>query len=550
MLLHLSIRDFALITHTQLTFGNGLTVFVGETGAGKSIIVDALAIAMGARASADLVHAGARKAIVEATFDGSTNSEILSTLRSNDLHWDAPELVVRREIAQNGSTRCFVNDTPTSVAVVRELATLLLDFHGQHDTVGLLSPSRHLPLLDSCFPNPVLAAQMKGAWASLLEQRAAVGALTELAAQAPMLEESALLLRKRLGTPLPTANELESLQNELRNAEWAETILGLTNKVRSLLVDNRDSVHSQLLEVRSALSELCSFDSSLQPLVAEIDSALTLSKEAALAASSVARTDDLDATLIEHKRERVAALQRVAREFGSVQDAINQLELAEQQLLHLTDAQAQLASAIASANEAQSKAAAVAADLHAHRQHAAANLTSFVEKQLATLGIPNAQVVIEFSHSELSASGTDAVEILFSANAGEPPKPLHKIASGGELSRFILSIKSAMADDRRFGTMVFDEIDTGISGRVARQVGEVMRTIGDNTQVICITHLAQIASLASAMIKVTKSEQAHSTNVHAQVLTHDDMHVEVARLISGNQITDAALTGARELMGR
>lgn len=550
MLCSLSIRDFALIGKVDLSFSSGLTILVGETGAGKSIVIEALSVALGERTSADIVRSGARKAVVEATFDIQADQHILQILKENELEWDAEELLVRREVSSAGSTRCFVNDIPTTAAVVRELSGYLLDFHGQHDTHGLLNVHRHRELLDGILPSSDLLASMHVAWQALLNARGHLTELQQLAAQASHVRDRCEYIKRHIGSVQPIPGEQQTLEEDLRRYEAREHILEAASQSRTALVDADESAQSQISRAIALLTDLQRFDDRLSAYVQELESALTACKEAASAVAMYADADDYNPEMVEQMRQRLSSLQRLAREYGSIEDAIRQLQESEQQLADLQNIDDSLKQAAHKVEDCTHAAMTIAQQLHEHRTKAAAKLSPQLSKALHGMGMPSAVVDVQVRPADLNRYGMDTVEFLFSANAGEVPSPLQKIASGGELSRFMLAVKSAQSADRSVGTLVFDEIDTGISGRVARKVGEVIKTIGRHSQVICITHLPQIASLADNMIRVVKTETDSTTSVTAQSLDNDEVVTEVARLLSGDQITEGALLGARELMGQ
>lgn len=547
MLGHLSIRDFALIHDVNLTFGSGLTILLGETGAGKSILIDALAAAMGERMSADAIRTGAKKCIVEARFDVSNIEAVRILLAAHDLD-SGDELVCRRELTASGTSRCFVNDTPVQTTVARALAQVLLDFHGQHDTHGLLHVSRHREVVDQSAGNEDQLAAMQRVWRALMDKREA---LADLQARARTADEDRARLQflvDELTRIDPRADEDESIRAELLRAESSEQVVSAASVVRDLLYAGDVAAYDILQQVRERLVSLTAFDPQLLRYVEDIDSALIACKETAGAVSAYAEPEDFSAEHLEHLRLRLMNLQRIARKYGTLQDAITErhrLEGELENLEHLDEGLAVLESDVVTAtNEAKS----IAKKLTATRRKAASVLEKSVVESLRAMGMPSANLRAEIESADLSQHGSDAVSFTFTSNAGEPLKPLNKIASGGELSRVMLSVKQSMARQVRIGTLVFDEIDTGISGRIARHVGEVMKNLARDHQILCITHLPQIASLADGFIRVSKSEDAGITTVSAQNITSDEAVAEIARLLAGTSVTPAALDSARELM--
>ncbi len=547
MLGHLTIRDFALIHDVSLTFGAGLTVLLGETGAGKSILIDALAAAMGERLPADAIRTGAKKCIVEATFDVSKNETVRSFLEAHELD-SSNELVCRRELTASGTSRCFVNDTPVQTTVARALAQVLLDFHGQHDTHGLLHVTRHREVVDQSAGHDEVLAAMQHAWRNLSGKRESLAELQRRTRTADEDRARLQFLVDEIARIDPQPNEDESIRAELLRAESSEQVVSAASVVRDLLYAGDVAAYDLLQQVRERLVSLTAFDPQLLRYVDDIDSALIACKETAGAVSAYTEPEDFSPEHIEHLRQRLMNLQRIARKYGTLADAISErgrLDGEMQNLEHLDETVATLENDVLMASN---EALAIAKKLTISRRKAAALLEKSVVLALRTMGMPSAELKAEVETADLSQYGADAVSFTFTSNVGEPLRPLAKIASGGELSRVMLSVKQAMARKGGVGTLVFDEIDTGISGRIARHVGEVMKDLAKHHQILCITHLPQIASLAAGFIRVSKSENAGTTTVTAQNITSDDAVVEIARLLAGTTITPAALDSARELM--
>lgn len=547
MLGHLSIRDFALIHDVSLTFGQGLTVLLGETGAGKSILIDALAAAMGERLPADAIRSGAKKCVVEATFDVSKIDAVRVLLETHELD-SSDELVCRRELTASGTSRCFVNDTPVQTSVARALAQVLLDFHGQHDTHGLLHATRHREVIDQSAGHEEALSAMQRAWRDLANKRESLSELQRRVRTADEDRARLQFLIDEIARIEPQPNEDESIRAELLRAESSEHVVSAATVVRDLLYAGDVAAYDLLQQVRERLVSLTSFDPQLLRYVDDIDSALIACKETAGAVSAYTEPEDFSAEHIEHLRQRLMSLQRIVRKYGTLADALSELERLTsemQNLEHLDETLATLEKDVAvAANEAK----AIAKKLTASRRKAASALEKNVVQALRTMGMPSAEFKTEVEPADLSQYGVDAVSFTFTSNVGEPLRPLAKIASGGELSRVMLSVKQAMAREGGVGTLVFDEIDTGISGRIARHVGEVMKELAKSHQILCITHLPQIASLAAGFIRVIKSESEGTTTVTAQNITSDEAVVEIARLLAGTSVTPAALDSARELM--
>ncbi len=528
-----------------------MTALLGETGAGKSIIIDALAAAMGERVSTELVRKGARKAIVEATFDGSSRDAATAFIREHEWQWDSDELVLRREIPASGASRCFVNDTPAQSALVRELSTLLIDVHGQHDTHGLLSPSQHIGAFDAY----ALEADsdhevMSLRWKELVEARRHRDDLVRRSLDADADRARLQFIHDEIAAISPLPNEDEQIGAELRRIEAGEHVLTLASMAREELYTGDTNAYDLLRQAVEAVRQLRQFDPSMDGLVTDLESSMIICKEAAASVSLLADADDRDPQSLEEMRLRQAALQRLIRKYGSLENAIDKLASVSAELHvveHLEDA---VRDADMLVQNAEQLAKVLAEEISKRRRSSAVVFGEVVTSSLQEMGMPSAVFQVGIEAIELGPSGIDRVEFMFAPNPGEPPRPLSRIASGGELSRVMLSLKRALLQKIPTGTVVLDEIDTGISGRVARTVGQVMQQIAANQQVICITHLPQIASLADQFIRVTKSSDSGTTTVTAAAIDPIQAQHDVAMLLSGTDVTDAALAGAKELMQR
>lgn len=548
MLRRLTIQAFALVDHVDLDFGKGLTVFLGETGAGKSIIIDALSIALGERASGEIVRKGQKKAIVEASFSDGT-APLHEFLQEHELAWEYPEIVIRREISATGTSRCFVNDTPTQLPVVRELAAFLIDFHGQHDTHGLLASKSHREILDRFAGiHAELRSDMKRHWDEFKRCEDRLVDITRRAHDADADRARLSFLRDEISSVNPLPDEDVLVSQELRRAESQEHVVSAAMRVRDALYASERSAYDLLRESRDLLNDLATFDSSLTSVIGDVESALIICKEAAGAVAPLADPDAASPERIEELRQRVALLQRLVRKYGSIEAALEQQDRVQAELSLLENLDEAINQAQKARDNAQSNAESVALQIRHERASHAEALSEAVQSSLRDMGMPSSTFNISLQPTSLGPLGADTVEFLFSSNPGEPPRQLSKVASGGELSRLMLSMKRALSVSASYGTMVFDEIDTGISGRIARIVGDIMKSISTSQQIVCITHLPQIASLADQFVRITKDTNSDTTTVHAQNITDDEALVEVAKLLSGDNVSDVSLSGARELM--
>jgi DNA repair protein RecN (Recombination protein N) len=547
MLRHLSIHAFALIEHVECSFGNGMTVLLGETGAGKSIIIDALAAALGERMSSDQLRTGARKAVIEASFTSSSPA-VTALLEQHGLTWENADIVFRRELTSSGTSRCFVNDTPTQAAVVRAIAVHLMDFHGQHDTHGLLHQSRHLDIVDAVGGLADSAQTMASLWRDVVAARADLDALRVSAATAEADRHRLAFKLEELNAVNPQVGEDDEIAAELRRAESSELVIAHATALRETLYTGSASAYDQLAAAARHLDGLLPFAPELARFRDELDAAMTLCQEAAQAAAPLADPEDFSPARLEELRTRLVQLQRLNRTYGSLAEASAERGRLAEALNAVDTLDETIEQAQKRYDAAMAQATSHAKALQTQRKRVIKPLAESISTSLHAMGMPAATLTMRHATSALGHNGIDDVELLFSGNNGEPPRPLAKVASGGELSRVMLAIKRAMAQRGAIGTMVFDEIDTGISGKVARHVGDVMKELAAAHQILCITHLPQIASLADHVVRVTKTSTPTTTTVSAAHIEGEDAVLEIARLLSGVTVSDAALDSARELM--
>lgn len=572
MLQQLTVRNFTLIEELDLSFGRGLNIITGETGAGKSIIVDALLLLFGERGSAEYVRKGAAKAVIEGTFLIVKNKLLAEFLEQNDIEQNGNELLLRREISEKGTSRSFVNDTPTPLNIMREVGALLVDFHGQHEHQSLLRAESHVNFIDN-FEGiaPVLAAYQ----AEFQALKASIHERSTLAARERTLAEQSEFRRfqlEEIDQIKPERGEEEALEQELSLRENAEQLHDLTYRLGALLYDEEDSVRDRLASANNILEELAHIDREFTEYSAECRSAIAIVGEIAKFAQAYRENIEFQPQRLEEIRYRLQQLSRLRKKYGSWDelfakwdDLKRDAELSE----NFDAALERINTEIEATRERLGKSAEA---LSKKRRTTADRIEKKIIATLQTLGMPHIRFAVNFArelaisgtHSGTSESelyttldaerivaypnGTEKVEFLIAANPGEELKPMARIASGGEISRVMLALKAALAESDRLPMMVFDEIDTGISGRIAQKVGKTMRELAKQPQIIAITHQPQIAAFANTHIMVEKRQTSTSTRISAVVLSDDERVYEVARLLSGEEITNAALQSARELV--
>lgn len=561
MIKSLYIKNFALIDELEVHFGDKLNILTGQTGAGKSIIIGALNMILGERADTDVIRYGTDKAIAEATLKISPNREIDQLLFENEIETN-DFLILRREIRETGS-RAFINDNPVNIRILKMLGDLLVDLHGQHDHQFLLKEENHRGLIDSFETvQPVLNMYQN----EFSELRSLKNQLYQLQKKETALLEKTELFRfqaQELETARLNKEEEEELQSEMTLLDNAE-ILDQKAAAISEMTENDDTNIIQLLNhLKLNLEDLTRIEPDFKNYLAEINQARVSIQEAVHFAERYRNTIEFNPQRLEELRQRQAELHRLQKKYQRdipslikyLAEITNELSIADNFDLEIEKLQHQV--------QLQSKRLAkCAAQLHAARIEAGRILASNIENELTKLGIPHAhlKVIVEYlDHSEgwitienrgveCTEFGCDMIRLLISTNKGEAPKPLAKIASGGEISRIMLALKSILAKEHNLPVMVFDEIDTGISGEISEKVGTAMRKLSTYCQILAITHQPQIASQAHHHYKVQKIEANDRTTTTIIPLTNDEHIYEVASLMSGAEITSAALESAKQLV--
>ena len=562
MLTSLYIKNFALIEELSIEFSKGLTIITGETGAGKSILIGALNLVLGSRASTDLIRSGCSKAVIEAILIPETPQRLATILEEAGLGIEE-ELILRREISAKGQSRCFINDSPCTLQVLKKAGDILIDLHGQHEHQLLLHPETHVSLLDESGQLTPLVESYRTTFENLKRKRRE---LEKLTADSNRLREKRDLLEYQL-QELASLNlkqgEDVDIEEKITLHEHAETRFSLCSSLNELLYDNDRSAFVQLAEAVQQLSRLAGIDKSFSSYLEDAESAKTLVEELSRTVRHYSEDIEFNQEHLEILRERHMLLQRTGKKYGkSIEELIDfQEEIAAELSMenNLSERTEHIGSEIDSLRKELSNRAA---RLSAERHKTAAELEAAITRELESLGIPHCifKVMITKDSSDdgdiihngnrYSAleNGYDRIEFLISTNVGELPKPLAKIASGGEISRVMLAMKSVLAENTRLPILIFDEIDTGISGAVADAVGRSLRGLSRTHQIILITHLPQIAAMADRHLSVEKTVEGNRTISKVRKLDDEDHIAAVANLISGRQRSDSSLRAAAELV--
>jgi len=554
MLREIRVRNFAVIDAVTAVFGPGLNVLTGETGAGKSMLIDAIVLVRGARAQTDIIRTDTDTATVEAVFDVEPHDPVAAVLDDAGLALDDGQLVVRRELAQSGRHRAFVNDSPVTVGLLERLGDHLVEIHGQHEHQRLLEPARQLDLLDRFGDAEEMRervgdifARHRTAWAEVERMRAAE---RDRAQREDLLR---FQLSELDGARLREGEE-EELRAERRRLQHAERLIVGLAEVGGLLDEDESSAASRLHRAGRLLRELARFDPMFAAPADTIDGAGSLIEDALSAVRELRGRVTAIPGRLEEVDERLDALTRLKRKYGDTEAAMLAFRDGAAGELEKLDRHEEILAAqekTLAALEAELAQAAVA--LSERRRKAADRLAGEAERELRQLGMDRARFAVAVepgSMADLGPRGLDRVEFRLSANPDEDVRPLAKVVSGGELSRTMLSLKAVLARADRVPTMIFDEVDAGIGGRVAAVVAQKLARAAEGRQVLCVTHLAPIAARATHHVRVWKGLRAGRTRVSAEVLTGEARVEEIARMVAGERVTDTARGHARELLER
>lgn len=550
MLNLLKIRNIALIDSLEIEFGPGLNLLTGETGSGKSIIVDSLGALAGDRVTNDLIKDGAGSAQIEGLF--TVGRETQALLEQAGIEVDG-EVIVRREISLAGKNRIFVNDQLVTAAFLKLLGEHLVDIHGQGEQTSLFDPETHLELLDEYAKN---SKQRDAVAAAFREWSAAVGALAEL--QRGESEKLQLLdiLRFQVDeirkADLKAEEEME-LEDEKRRLNNVEKLNALSSEALTLLYDADEATVTTLEKAVRKIDELAEFDSRFTGYKEGLNAAQAVLNDLSFDVRDFATHLEFSPERLAEIEDRLAEITRVARKYGgTVESALAHLADSESKLDAIENAefhQEEAKKLVAKTKEAYAN---VATALSTARAKAAAKFGKEVESALSTVALNKAKFEVRVEpatdDSRFTAKGFDAVEFFFSANVGESVKPLARVASGGEASRLMLILKTTAKEKRAGKAVVFDEIDAGIGGRVAEAVGAKLKELANGQQVLCVTHQAQVASKADVHFVVEKSMTKNRTTIAVRSLNDAERVEEIARMLAGEKITDAARENAREMI--
>ncbi|MBQ7424297.1 MAG: DNA repair protein RecN [Prevotella sp.] len=558
MITHLHIQNYALIDRLDMEFHEGFSVITGETGAGKSIILGAISLLLGQRADSKAVKNGAARCTIEAHFDLSRYG-IEQFFADNDIDYDAFDCILRRELSATGKSRAFINDTPVSLAQMKLLGQQLVDIHSQHQNLLLQEEDFQLNVVDVIADDRKLLDQYKQKYN---EYRQAERQLADMKAVIEKAANDEDFLRFQLNE-LTEAHLEEGMQEQLEQEaallSHAEDIKSALFEADSLLSNGDHSIIEMLKSATRPLSRIADVYPDIREAVERLESAHVEIKDIAREIGSDASRIDFDPQRLEAVNTQLDTIYSLQKKHhvDTVEALIALHNDMQQQLRQIEGGDESLAAQEKLVRETYENSLALAKKLSAERQKAAKRIEQEMQQRLVPLGMPNVQFKVEVNtladktsqHPTLTPTGIDAVEYLFTANVGSALQPVSQIASGGEIARVMLALKAMISGTVKLPTIIFDEIDTGVSGKIAEKMGHIMKEMGQQErQVLSITHLPQIAALGTTHYKVYKEDTKEGTKTYMRLLTHDERITEIAQMLSGSDITEAAISNAKELL--
>jgi DNA repair protein RecN (Recombination protein N) len=564
MLKSLYIKDYALIENISVEFEKGLNIITGETGAGKSILIDAMGILLGDRANNEVIRKDANKAIIEGVFDISGNKKVFDVLRENEIDFE-DELIIRREISLKGTNRIFLNDTPTNLNTLKEVGDYLVDLHGQHEHQSLLKTERHIDFLDEYIKADEIKENYRKILTEINKTKNELDLLINKEALAKEKLDLYTFQLNEINEVDPQLNEEEELINELKILENTEKLTELNSAIFNMLYDSENSVYDNLNSAKNFLYDLAKIDKKYEEKISECESALAIVEDISNFSRSYLSKIDLDPSKLEEIRGRLGSFNRLKKKYGgSIQAVLEYKEKIKNELDLVSNFDDKINELNNKLENLRYEAGVYAHQLNYSRKKGAELLKPEIEESLKNLGInysnfevsiinkpsngSDRYIVVNGEKYNYNNNGYDEVEFFISTNLGELPKPLAKVASGGEISRVMLALKTSLAKNESLPLLIFDEIDTGVSGRIGQKVGIALKKLAQFHQIIAITHLPQIAALATTHFAVEKKVVNDRVISVVRKLNDNERLNEVAKLLSGEEITETGLQTAKELM--
>ena len=552
MLTQLYIKNFTLIDELNVDFHPGFSVITGETGAGKSIILGALGLLLGNRADVKTIKEGTQRCIVEGHFD-ITRYALEQFFFENDIDFVGEDCILRREVNSNGKSRAFINDTPVGLNLMKELGEQLIDIHSQHQNLLLQKQDFQLSVVDIIAKNQSLLAQCKKEYAEYNDSKSKLQRAKQSIEESKTNIDFIRFQYNELAALNLQAGEEESLEQQSKTMQHSEDIKSSLYEVDSNLSDESTGIITRLYRSLSAIKSISDVLPQAEDITERLDNTYIELKDISSEVSDMLENIEYDPQELERINNRLDAIYTLQQKHhvNSVEELVRLQEDYKATLDNVENSDVALEELENSMKESLAKVSKTADELTKKRKASIKTIVSDIAERLKALALPNVSFNIDIKKKEISSNGCDDVEFLFSANPGTPLRPISEIASGGEIARVMLSLKAMLSGAVKLPTIIFDEIDTGVSGRIAEQMAVIMKEMGhSDRQVISITHLPQIAAQGSNHYKVYKEQDNNETHSHLTHLTDDERIQEIAQMLSGSNVTEAAINNAKELLGQ
>ena len=552
MLKELYIENLVVIEKATIKFSGGFNVFTGETGAGKSILINGINAILGQRVSKDIVRTGAKKSVINALFD-DIDQDVISLLNEIGIECDDDDsIVLEREITADGKSIARINGRAVTASSLREIGLKLVDIHGQHDNILLLDSTKHLEILDSFGGLEKDLSEYRALFKELQEISRNIKKLSQQSSQRDIrisyLKE---VIEEISALKIESETEDDEIENEFNLANNAVSLLNSLRVSDSLLSgsDTENGVLDKLSTVKDVLEANSELFSDLEPLYKRLDSVIIETSDIRDELLRLSGRLDIDSNRFAYLTERRDELIKIKKKYGpSLKDVLTKLESFSDELLELSGVYDQIDKIAARRDELLKEVSKKAKELTRKRETAADEFTKSVVSELRFLNMERVELSVQFERGKLTSNGLEKAQFLISANPGEQPKPISKIASGGELSRIMLALKCVTAHKDNTPVMIFDEIDTGVSGKAAQRIGQKLKELSKNRQVLCVTHLSQIAAFSDTHFLIEKKISDNSASTSVTALDFEARKAEIARIMSGEKITNATLKSAEDLL--
>ena len=552
MLTQLYIKNFTLIDELNVDFHPGFSVITGETGAGKSIILGALGLLLGNRADVKTIKEGTQRCIVEGHFD-ITRYALEQFFFENDIDFVGEDCILRREVNSNGKSRAFINDTPVGLNLMKELGEQLIDIHSQHQNLLLQKQDFQLSVVDIIAKNQSLLTQCKKEYAEYNDSKSKLQRAKQSIEESKTNIDFIRFQYNELAALNLQVGEEESLEQQSKTMQHSEDIKSSLYEVDSNLSDESTGIITRLYRSLSAIKSIAEVLPQAEDITERLDNTYIELKDISSEVSDMLENIEYDPQELERINNRLDTIYTLQQKHhvNSVEELVRLQEDYKATLDNVENSDVALEELENSMKESLTKVSKTADELTKKRKASIKTIVSDIAERLKALALPNVSFNIDIKKKEISSNGCDDVEFLFSANPGTPLRPISEIASGGEIARVMLSLKAMLSGAVKLPTIIFDEIDTGVSGRIAEQMAVIMKEMGhSDRQVISITHLPQIAAQGSNHYKVYKEQDNNETHSHLTHLTDDERIQEIAQMLSGSNVTEAAINNAKELLGQ